>query len=253
MWSQDRHQRITALLKSNQRVSANDLADLLGVSRETVRRDLLELEESGQVERVHGGAVLPSRSDEEPFDKRRDAQARAKQQIARKAASLIKPGTSILIDAGTTTAAFGQVIASLSGLMVVTNSIEIAQTIKAAEADIELVLIGGKIVSDVPATYGGMTIADIRRFEVDLAVVSPVAFHPVKGTYSFVMGEAEVAEAMIGQARKTIVLCDRTKLGETSRIQVCRPERVDTLITDNKALPEQTDPFQENGIKVVIA
>lgn len=190
MWAKERHQRILALLQSNQQVSANALAELLEVSRETIRRDLLELERNAQINRVHGGAVLPDPCGEAPFENRKTAQMRAKQDIARKAATLIPPGASIMVDAGTTTSVFGQALAKLSGIMVVTNSIDIAQTIKDAGADIELILVGGQMLSDVPATFGELTLSEIRRFKVDLAFVAPVALHADDGAFSYDLREA---------------------------------------------------------------
>ena len=95
MWAKERRQRILAMLAANQQVSANDLAGMLGVSRETVRRDLLDLEEIGKVARVHGGAVLPEARTEDPFQQRMATQIRAKSEIAKKAVGL---STSIKFD-----------------------------------------------------------------------------------------------------------------------------------------------------------
>ena len=251
MWSKERHQRILALLHSNQRVNANDLAEVLDVSRETVRRDLLELELSGLVDRVHGGAVLPSKDGEAPFEARKNANYKAKQNIARKAVSLITPGSSIMVDAGTTTTAFGEALAKLSGIMVVTNSIDIAQTIRAAGADIDLILLGGQIVSDVPATYGELTLSEIARFNVDQVFIAPVAVDAAQGAFSFDIKEAEVARAMVARARKTVLLCDRSKLGATSRVRFCEANQIDILVTDDLVQSEQIAPF-ENSTAVIV-
>jgi len=251
MWSKDRHQRILSLLHSNQRVSANDLADVLGVSRETVRRDLLELELAGLAERVHGGAVLPSKEGEAPFEARKNAHSRAKRTIARNAVSLMAPGSSIMVDAGTTTTTFGEVLAKLAGIMVVTNSIDIAQTIRAAGSDINLILLGGQIVSDVPATYGEMTLSEIARFNVDQAFIAPVAVDATRGAFSYELSEAEVARAMVAQASRTVLLCDHSKLGATSRVRFCEPHQITTLVTDDLAQPDQIVPFEKSTAVVV--
>lgn len=251
MWFKERHQRILALLRSSQQVSANDLADVLKVSRETVRRDLLELEQEGLVNRVHGGAVLPEEEAEAPFEKRKSANIRAKQDIARKAAELITPGSSLFVDAGTTTSAFGQLLTKFSGLMVVTNSIEIAQTIKSSGTDIELILLGGQITTDVPATYGELTLSDIKRFVTDYAFVSPVAVDARYGAFSYHLREAEVARTMIEHARQSVLLCDRTKLGNTSRVRICEMDAVGRLITDSRAEAAQLTQFQEIGVNIV--
>lgn len=251
MWSKERHQRILALLRSNQQVSANDLADMLKVSRETVRRDLLELERERLVSRVHGGAVLPGDEAEAPFEERKGAQVRAKQDIARKAAELVKPGSSLFIDAGTTTSAFGQLLTRFSGLMVVTNSIEIAQTIKSSGADIDLILLGGQMSTDVPATYGELTLSDIDRFTADYAFIAPFAVDARHGAFSYHLREAEVARAMVQRARESVLLCDRTKLGHTSRVRICEMGEVGTLITDRKADPAHLAPFENIGARLI--
>ncbi|WP_050527078.1 DeoR/GlpR family DNA-binding transcription regulator [Pseudorhodobacter aquimaris] len=252
MWFKERHQRILQLLQSSQQVNANELADLLGVSRETVRRDLLELESGGLVDRVHGGAVLPRKESEAPFEARKSAHHRAKQDIARKAVSLIPAGASIMVDAGTTTSVFGNVLAKLSGIMVITNSIDIAQTIRAAGADIDLILLGGQIVSDVPATYGELTLSEIARFKVDLAFIAPVAAHATEGAFSFDLKESEVARAMVAQAHETVILCDRSKLGQTSRVRFCEAGQIDTLVTDSQAQPEQIAAFENTSTTIIL-
>lgn len=251
MWPKERHQRILSMLNSNKSVSANDLAELLNVSRETVRRDLLELENGGFINRVHGGAVLPNKGNEAPFEKRKDVQTRAKQDIARKAISLIQPGASIIVDAGTTTSALGHYLAKLSDIMVITNSIDIAQTIKASGADIELILLGGQLALDVPATYGELTLSEIQRFNVNLAFISPVAVHPNKGAFSYALKEAEIAKAMISVADKNVILCDRTKLSETNRVRIVEIEEIDYLVTDGLVNPEQLKPFRDIGTEII--
>lgn len=251
MWSKERHQRILSMLEATGQVSANDVAELLGVSRETVRRDLVDLERDGRVDRVHGGAVLPQPRGEEPFQKRMGEQIRAKRDIARKAVSLLRPGQSILVDAGTTTSIFAQELAKLSGIMVITNSIDIATTIQGAGADIELLLLGGRVVSDVPATLGELTLAEIRRFNVDIAFIAPVALHPEKGAFSFDLQEAEIASAMVEQAGETVILVDHTKLGETSRVLSCEASQIDTLVTDKNAPPDALQPFRETNMRII--
>lgn len=240
-----------SLLKNNQQVNANEMADLLNVSRETVRRDFLELEQAGKIERVHGGAVLPQQQGEAPFERRKNAQSRAKQEIARSAAKLVAPGSTIMLDAGTTTSVFGKALAKVPDIMVITNSIDVAQTIRAAGSDIELILLGGGIVSDVPATYGELTLAEIRRFRVNAAFISPVGLDAMHGAYSYALREAEVASAMLAQAEQRILLCDASKLGRTSRMKLCEAGEIDVLVTDSQATAEQIKQFRAVGTKVV--
>lgn len=252
MWSKDRHQKIMALLEAQQRISTDTLADEFGVSRETVRRDLLELESEGLVKRVHGGAVLPHPVPEAPFKKRMGSQLRAKKAIAKCAAQLIKPGQCVLIDAGTTTSVFAHELAKVPGVSVVTNSIDIATTIRQSGHDVEVLLLGGRVVSDVPGTYGELTLSEIARFNADVAVTSPVALHPEQGAANFDLHEAEVARAMIAQATKLVMLADHDKLGASSRVQYCSAAQIDVLVTSAGASKEALNALSEHGVKKII-
>lgn len=250
MWSKERHRRILAMLEANQQISAGDLAQVLGVSRETLRRDLVDLERDGKVDRVHGGAVLRQSEGEAPFEKRRTAQTRAKRDIARKAAGLLVPGCSIFVDAGTTTSMFAQALAKLSDITVITNSFDIAVTIQGARSRIELILLGGRVMSDVPATFGELCLSEIRQFNVDTAFIAPVAVDAAQGAFSYDLHEAEIARAMIGQARETVLLVDNTKLAQTSRVQICKTDAIDLIVTDRSARAETLNPFIEAGIRL---
>ncbi len=249
MWAKDRHQRILSMLAANRQVSANDLADMLNVSRETVRRDLLALAETGQVNRVHGGAVLPETRSEEPFRQRMTAKRRDKSEIARTAARLIRPGQTIMVDAGTTTAIFARELAKLSDVSVITNSLDIATTLQGAGR--EVLLLGGRMAADVPATVGELTLSEIRRFHADLCFSAPVAVHPAMGAFFYDLQEAEIAITMVAQARRSVLLADQGKLGETSRVRSWETGEIGTLVTNPAADADHLAAFREAGVDVV--
>lgn len=248
MWAKERHQRILSMLAASQQVSANDLAQMLNVSRETVRRDLVDLEESGQVNRVHGGAILPEPRSEQPFRQRMTAQLRAKSEIARKAAALIQPGQTILVDAGTTTAIFARELAKLSGVSVITNSLDVASTLQGAGR--QVLLLGGRMATDVPATVGELTLSEIRRFHADLCFSAPVAVHATKGAFFYDLQEAEIAIAMAAQAPRSILLADHCKLGEISRVRSWTAGEIDVLVTNRAAAAERLAAFRQAGVNV---
>ncbi|OWU70338.1 DeoR/GlpR family DNA-binding transcription regulator [Phaeobacter sp. 22II1-1F12B] len=249
MWAKERHQRILAMLAANQQVSANDLAGMLGVSRETVRRDLLDLEEIGKVARVHGGAVLPEARTEDPFQQRMATQIRAKSEIAKKAVGLIQPGQTIMVDAGSTTAVFARELVKVPGISVVTNSLDVATTLQAGGRDV--VLLGGRIAADVPATVGELTLSEIRRFEVDLCFSAPVALHPEKGAFFYDLQEAEISVAMAAQAARTVVMAHHTKLNATSRVRSLDAEGIGALVTNRAAPQALLDQFRSAAIEVL--
>ena len=177
MWQEDRHQRIRALLSTLQRVSTERIMADLGVSRETVRRDLLDLEALGELRRVHGGAIKPA--DEAPIAERAHIRVKSKTAIAKAAIGVIASGQTLFIDAGTTTSALAEELAKLANLTVVTNSIDVAlkmrgATEQQAEAANEVILLGGSISDRAMATGGSTTILEIHRYRADMALLSPV-------------------------------------------------------------------------------
>ncbi len=252
MWLPERQQHIMSLLQAHHRVSTDTLADELGVSRETVRRDLLDLEQEGHVKRVHGGVILPHPATEEPFRQRMNLHLNEKKALARSAASLIAPGKCVLVDAGTTTSVFARELAKIPGLLVVTNSVDIMSNAHKAKREMDVLLLGGRIVSDVPATYGELTLSEIARFNADYAVLSPVALHSQQGAMNYDIHEAEVARAMIAQAHQVIMLADHSKLETTSRVNYCAPDQIDILVTSSGAQKEDLNALRNNGIDEVV-
>lgn len=251
MWVDQRHQRIIELIATLGRVEADAVAAELRVSRETIRRDLMLLEDKGQLRRIHGGAIRPDPPPERPFRARKRAQMEAKRRIARAAADLIKPGISCFIDAGTTTAAFAEAIAGIEDVLVLTNSIEIAVHLRGANTKSEVVLLGGRMALEVPATHGELTIAEIGRHRVDFAILSPVAVHPTAGITYHELAEAAIARAMMEQAAQTMLLADHTKLGGISRSVICACRDLDTLVSDGPA--DALDPYRAAGVRRVLA
>lgn len=251
MWSEERHHRILTMLTTQGRIETDNVAETLNVSRETVRRDLLKLEAEGKVRRVHGGAIPAEISAEKPFETRRQVKAAEKKRIAKAAARLLQPGECCFIDAGTTTAAFALELAGLAGIAVITNSLDVAGAMRSGQPDADVILLGGQLGADVPATYGEITIADIARFRPDAAVISPVGLHPEHGATDYFLPEAEVAKAMIRNARRLIMLADRSKLGEVSRVQICPIAAIDVLVVDRGEHPLLT-PIKAAGASLIL-
>lgn len=238
MWQEDRHQRIRALLATFGRVSAEHIAAELAVSRETVRRDLLDLEHLGALKRVRGGAVAADAEPEPPIAVRAKARVREKRAIARLAAQRVSPGQTIFLDAGSTTSLLAEALAGHTGLSVVTNSFDVALKLSGAEARArgnDARLLGGEILDGMSATCGAAAVAEIHRFRADVALLSPVGFDVRYGATSFAPREAEIARAMAENARHVIILADHAKIGAASRIAYRAAEEVDLLISDAAA------------------
>lgn len=215
-------------------MSTDALAVELGVSRETVRRDLIELGQAGLLQRVHGGAVGVQALPEASYLERQRTHRDEKRAIARTAAGLVEAGQCCFIDAGSTTHALAQVLVRIERLTVITNSVDVATTL-AVNPGIEVVLLGGRLAADVPATHGEQTVGEIRRYRADLALISPTAVHPEHGAMDYLWHEAAVAQAMAAQSARRVLLAHAPKLGVSSRTQVCATRAIDVLVTDARA------------------
>ncbi|SFA88018.1 transcriptional regulator, DeoR family [Poseidonocella pacifica] len=247
MWSHERQSQILADLLRDGKVQTNALAERFAVSRETIRRDLLELDRRGSLTRVHGGAV-PVVKDVRPepaFRDRLAERAEAKLAIGRRAAELIPPGSTVFVDAGTTTRAFALELVRRIELRVITNCIEIAQILAPSEG-VDVLLLGGRPHGEVPATFGELTLSEIDRFLADFAVIGPVGLSLTRGGTDYELHEAEVARKMIGCSATCIMLCDASKIGAESRVAICGLDQIAHIVTDS-----ETDmAFSPAGVKV---
>lgn len=241
MWVEERYSRIRSLLQTFGHVTVERITADLDVSRETIRRDLLELEALGEIRRVHGGAILAET--EAPIDIRAASGIKEKRAIAKAAATLVESGQTLFLDAGTTTAALAESLASLSGLHIVTNSVAVATRLSthdgktlAAPSGNRVHLIGGHFNTTLGATFGAAAVGEIHRFHADIALLSPVGVDAQHGATSFIAEEAEMARAMCSNARRTFILADYSKIGVRSRIAYRSPEQISMLITNRKAM-----------------
>ncbi|MFT4191154.1 MAG: DeoR/GlpR family DNA-binding transcription regulator [Comamonas sp.] len=258
MLQEARLHRIRALLSTFSQVSSERIAQDLGVSRETVRRDVLELEGQGVLRRVHGGVVAVSAEPELPLVVRQAVRAKEKRAIARAAVRLVQPGQTLFIDAGSTTTQLAEELSSMSGLTVITNGLNVALKLAAADTQREtgnsVLLLGGSVSPALAATYGDITVAEIHRYRADVALLSPVGLSGQHGATSFEHHEATIARAMAQRAAKRIILADHSKIGQSSRVVYAGPGDIDVVVTDAaaRALPA-LEELQQTRCEVLLA
>ncbi|CAL96444.1 DeoR/GlpR family DNA-binding transcription regulator [Azoarcus olearius] len=258
MLQEERYQRICALLETFKSLSTERISGELDISRETVRRDVIALEAMGRLRRVHGGVVLDSARSEAPFVERLKVRAKEKQAIARAAVKLLQPGHTLFLDAGSTTLALTEELLTLSGLTIVTNSMDIAVRMAQAGESMgqrhEVIVLGGRLAPGIAATCGETTVSEIQRYRADFALLSPVAVDAHNGATSFDHGEAGVARAMAERAAHRVILADHSKIGESSRVSYCPVGSIDTLVTDGRARKlSALAEIEKAGPEVVVA
>lgn len=253
----ERRDHILATIRSKQTVLVDELADELGASRETIRRDLTDLAIKGLVRKFHGGATLPEGglvedASEGLFQTRLNEQVAEKRAIARRAAQLFQPGDTLFIDTGSTTVIFADELAKQGGLTVITNSVMIAQTIARGEGASRAFLLGGEFNEEVSETLGSLVIEQLKNFH-PRHVVLTIGALTTQGILDFSMAETEVARAMIERASVLTVLTDSSKLGRAGLFQVCPLGTVDRLVIDQRPAGAIAAALEEAGVEVIVA
>ncbi len=252
MKPKERHRKLVEIVRKRESASVEFLAEVLGASRETIRRDLTHLAKQGTIEKVHGGARMRRVLGEGPFQQRMSENVAAKMTIARLAAGLFVPGETLMIDTGSTTMFFAEELAKLPGLTVVTNSTEIARTIARGNSGTRVFLLGGEYLIGNSQTVGTMVAAQLRAFRAHHAVLTVGALDGRSGAMDFNIEEAQVAHAMIEQSEKLTVLADHSKFGALASFEVCPLSRIDTLVCDTPPPDSIRAPLEKAGGRVVV-
>ncbi len=226
---ESRRDAILTQARGGGRLEVEDLARLLGASRETIRRDLARLDRAGLLRRVHGGAQPVA---EGPFPQRMHEAVEAKRAMARHVAAGLQPGDSLFLDTGSTTLFLAEEIARLNGLIVITNSADIADLCQKGN---RVILLGGEYRAEGRETLGPLAVAQISQLRAGRAILT-VAAVTERGVFDIDPQEAEVARAMVAQADEVTILADGSKMGRAGVFEICPMARLARIVTD--AMPE---------------
>ena len=232
MYAPERHQLILEQARTHGRVDVRELAELLTVTPETIRRDLTSLERRGLVRRAHGGAIPIERSVvSAALSDRNELLAKEKLAIATAALEELPEDGFILIDAGTTTIRFAELLPANRSLTVVTHSLPVAMAVS-EKPNIELLLLGGSVRSMSQAAVGTWTHQMVSMVSVDIAFLSVNGITPERGLTTNNLAEAAVKLAFIKAAKRSIVLADHSKFGREEFGRIAPIAAIDTIITD---------------------
>jgi DeoR/GlpR family transcriptional regulator of sugar metabolism len=225
----ERQRRIEAQLREQGRVEVLELARLLQVSEHTVRRDLLALQEQGLLQRTHGGAVTLD-TQRLGLGARAAVLADAKAAVGRAAAALVEPGQTVVLDSGSTPLAMARAL-TVRPLTVITSSLDVA-AIFAGDKQVQIALTGGTWQHDNRALWGPAAVAMLANCRADWAVPGACAIDAQLGVSAPNEADAALKRAMIGCARRTLVLGDHSKLGNTAPFHVASWSQVHLLLID---------------------
>jgi DeoR family transcriptional regulator, glycerol-3-phosphate regulon repressor len=250
-----RQHAILELARQIGRVTVEDLATKFEVTPQTIRKDLNELCEQRLLARVHGGAILASSVENVGYDARRQIAAREKMAIGRAAAALVPNDASLFINIGTTTEAVAQALLQHTGLMVITNNINVANVMR-AYPQIQVVIAGGVVRRSDGGIVGEAAVDFIRQFKVDFAIVGTSAIDEDGSLLDYDLREVKVAQAIMANARRVILVADRTKFDRTAPVRIGTVDQVDVFVTDHcpsEALRERLARAEVDLVEAVTA
>lgn len=247
-----RRKEILNIIRQRKSVAVEDLANALQISRETIRRDLTELARTGQIQKFHGGASLPTFRGEGHFQERMGENVAAKVSIGAAAVKLFSPGETILIDTGSTTVYFAEKLSDIDNLTIITNSAEIARLISLAPSHNKIFLLGGEFNGDNRQTVGSIAISQLRSFRAHHVVLTIGALDARTGVMDFCIDEAQIARAMIEQAESLTVLVDSSKFGKIASFEVCSLDKITNLVCDYPPTGPILKALNEADVNIIV-
>jgi DeoR/GlpR family transcriptional regulator of sugar metabolism len=249
MLTAERRQAILTRLERDGKVVASELVDALGVSEDTVRRDLRELASGGLVQRVHGGALLPAPANVS-FAQRLRVSPEAKAHLAEAALPLLEGANVVLLDGGTTALELARRLPPDRACTVLTNAPPVAAAL-AAHPRVEVVLIGGRMRKDSQTTVGAEAVEALRQVRADVCVLGICSVDAEIGITTSHHDEAHVKRAMVAASAEVIALATADKLQTASPWVVAPVADLTHLVTD--ACADVTAPYSAAGVSVVHA
>jgi DeoR family fructose operon transcriptional repressor len=253
-----RRAEVAAQVEAKGEVTVADLVDLLGVSADTIRRDLDELARRGLVTRTHGGATHRrlARADE-PFDSRLEERREAKRRIGECAAGLVGDSQTLLVNGGTTTLALARALHAQRDLTIVTNNLRIPGDIDTSCVR-ELYLLGGNcrfssLVTVGPVDFPGVSPGQSHAVMADMAIIGVGGISAREGLSTTNLHEARMMRQMIDSAAQIVVVVDASKFERNAFSQIAELQHADLVVTDQPPPDVLAEALDAAGVGVIVA
>jgi DeoR family fructose operon transcriptional repressor len=254
MYSIERQSEILKIVEETGRVEVNDLAALFQASRETIRRDLRDMEEKRLLRRTHGGAVLEnalSAATEFPVGIREIQRFKEKDAICQKAASFIQDGDIVFIDNSSTCLSLLRHITPGLHLTVITNSIKLLLGApESSPSNLMLISLGGLFHSANLSTYGTIAQNNAANFYPTRCFISCAGILPPDRLFDSSLLEVDTKRMMIDRAGQVFLLADHTKFDRTGPVYLADFSAIHHLIVDKQTTPSQVAPFEKSGTQI---
>jgi DeoR family glycerol-3-phosphate regulon repressor len=247
-----RQEKLIQLAKSQGPLSLEDLAAKLQVSVQTVRRDVHQLAQAGQLTRFHGGVRAAATAANITYQQRETLNAQAKARIGRAVAERIPDDSSLMLTVGTTTCAVARELRDHKGLRVVTNDMTIAQLLSISP-HIEVHMCGGFVRARDHAVVGEAAVDFVKQFRFDTVIMGVAGIEPDGSMRDFDYREVKVTEAAIAHSRQVWVVADASKFERRAMVEVAHVSKIDSLFTDAPPPADFNLLLEQAGVTVQIA
>ncbi|MFL6675357.1 MAG: DeoR/GlpR family DNA-binding transcription regulator [Massilia sp.] len=251
MLTSQRKNHLMDVLRRDGQIVASRLSVELGVSEDTIRRDLREMARDGLLQRVHGGA-LPASPAMADFAARQHIAQGDKAAIGRAAAAMVQPGQVVFVDGGTTCTQLVRHLPQDLRATVATHSPSIAVELL-GHPNIEVIMLGGRLFRHSVVTVGAATLEAIAQVRADTYFMGVCSLHPEAGLSTGDFEEACVKRALCKAAAETIVLASSEKLATASPYRVVALAEISGIVVPADTPPELAEPYRKLGIALTFA
>ncbi|WP_245445432.1 DeoR/GlpR family DNA-binding transcription regulator [Agrobacterium rosae] len=247
----ERKAQLLQLLAQTGRVIATDESQRMGVSEDTIRRDLRELARDGHLKRVHGGAV-PLSPAVANYSSRIHISDAEKTDVGRCAAGMIEDGQLVFLDGGTTAVQLARSLRQDLRATIVTHSLSVALEL-AAHPHVTVEIIGGRLFRHSVVTVGAATLSRLSRYRPDICFMGATGVHPDQGITTGDSEEAEVKRFVVSISGAAYILASSEKIGAVSSFEITEFQNVDGIITTSHADDAALASLQSAGCNIIIA
>ncbi|MGH1331331.1 MAG: DeoR/GlpR family DNA-binding transcription regulator [Paracoccaceae bacterium] len=227
-----RQSEILEIAKTEGKVTVEALAARFNVTLQTIRRDLSDLSDAGKLDRVHGGAMMPSGVANIGYEERRGLHDVEKASIGRACAAMIPDNSSLFLNLGTSTEAVARELLTHRNITVVTNNMNVANILVANES-CDVVVAGGLLRRSDGGLVGDLTAQIVEQFKVDYAIIGTSALDGDGDLLDFDLQEVRVSKAIIAQARKAFLVTDASKLARSAPVRIASLADLDAVFIDS--------------------
>ncbi len=242
----ERHSKIIEILSANGSVQVEKLAKMLDVSLMTIRRDLEKLKQEGRIDRYHGGAIIKQ---EVPYTEKRSLELEVKHKIAQIGAKLVRKGSVVYLDAGTTTFEIANAIKDIPNLTIVTNDVAIANLLLDSSAN--LIICGGVIQKSTGSMVGSLALQMVSNLRMDIAFLGAQSVDDSFSVLTPTMDKGIMKQTVCNHSKEKYLVVDSSKFGRQALIKINDLSDYTAVITNKKFTSEEEKKLKEMRATII--